>query len=80
MILLQASADSAPVFLIFSLILRIIGAVVCSNKAKDLNRSTGGWGFFGFMMPIIAMIWVHCMKPNVVWDSNVDTQTRSVKS
>ena len=79
MILLQASGGAAPAFLIFSLILRIVGAVVCSNKAKELNRSTGGWGFFGFVMPIVAMIWVYCMKPNVVWDSNLDTQTKATK-
>jgi hypothetical protein len=81
MIFLQASsADSAPIFLIFSFLLRIVGAIVCSSRAQDLNRSTGAWGFFGFMMPIVAMIWVYCMKPNVVWDSNVDSQTKSVKS
>jgi hypothetical protein len=51
-------------------ILRIVGAVVCSNKAKELNRSTGGWGFFGFVSPIIAMIWVHCMKPITLWEKN----------
>lgn len=56
--------------LIFVLVLRIIGAVVCSNKAKELNRSSGGWGFFGFISPIIAMIWIHCMKPITVWEKN----------
>jgi len=79
MILLQASGRSEPGLLIFLLILRIVGAVVCSNKAKELNRSTGGWGFFGFIMPIVAMIWVHCIKPKVVWDSNIETQTKSTK-
>lgn len=64
--------DSQGVFMILGLILRIIGAVVCSSKAKELNRSTGGWGFFGFIMPIVAMIWIQFMKPIMVWDSNVD--------
>lgn len=78
MILLQAQSGGAqPAFLIISLILRIVGAIVCSNKAKELNRSTGGWGFFGFLMPIVAMIWVHCMKPNVVWDNNVDNNPKA---
>lgn len=77
MILLQASSGAEPVILIFTLLLRIVGAVVCVNKAKELNRSTGGWGFFGFFLPVIAMIWVHCIKPKVVWDSNVETQTKS---
>jgi len=76
MILLQSqSMGTEPIVLIITLILRVVGAIVCSSKAKELNRSTGGWGFFGFMMPIIAMIWIHCIKPNVVWDKNVDNNT-----
>lgn len=59
------------VIVIIQLALRIVGAIVCTNKAKSLNRSTGGWGFFGFVMPIIAMIWVHCIKPVMQWDENV---------
>jgi hypothetical protein len=69
MMLLQYQDDgSRMILVIFSLLLKIVGAVVCSNKAKELNRSTGGWGFFGFISPIIAMIWIHCMKPNIEWD------------
>jgi len=60
------------VVLIIQLGLRIIGVIVCSNKAKELNRSTGGWGLFGFVSPILAMIWIQFMKPVMVWDSNVD--------
>jgi hypothetical protein len=60
--------DNSGVFVILGLVLRIVGAVVCSNKAKELNRSTGGWGFFGFMLPILAMIWIQFMKPIMVWD------------
>ena len=54
------------------LILRIIGVLVCVNKAKELNRDTGGWGFFGFALPIIAMIWIYCLKPVMKWDENVN--------
>ncbi|MCZ2130845.1 MAG: hypothetical protein LC109_11355 [Bacteroidia bacterium] len=64
--------DGRAIFMLLGLVLRIVGAVVCSNKAKELNRSTGGWGFFGFISPIIAMIWIQFMKPVMVWDSNVD--------
>lgn len=67
--LLQIQDDGArAIYLIFSLILRMVGAGVCSSKAKDLNRSVGGWGFFGFFMPIVAMIWINCLKPNVDWE------------
>jgi hypothetical protein len=64
--------DGSGIIMLLGLVLKITGAVVCSNKAKELNRSTGGWGFFGFISPIIAMIWIHFMKPVMVWDSNVD--------
>ena len=73
MILLQAqSPESAGLLVIFQLVLRVVGAIVCRNKAKDLNRDTGGWGILGFFFPIVAMIWVHCLKPKVVWDNNID--------
>lgn len=58
------------VVVIIQLVLRIVGTVVCVNKAKSLNRSTGGWGFFGFVSPILAMIWIHFMKPNMVWEND----------
>ncbi len=60
------------VVVIIQLVLRIVGTVVCVNKAKELNRSTGGWGFFGFVSPILAMIWIHFMKPVMKWDENVN--------
>jgi len=69
--------DGKAVFMILGLVLRIIGAFVCSSKAKELNRSTGGWGFFGFISPIIAMIWIQFMKPIMVWDRNVDVEKRN---
>lgn len=69
--------DGKAVFMILGLVLRIIGAFVCSSKAKELNRSTGGWGFFGFISPIIAMIWIQFMKPIMVWDSNAEIEKRN---
>ena len=54
-----------PILLI---VLRIVGVIVCSNKAGELNRSKGGWGFFGFVSPIIAMIWINCMKPIMTFE------------
>jgi hypothetical protein len=64
------------VLLIIQLVLRIVGVVVCSNKAKELNRSTGGWGFFGFISPLIAMIWIYCLKPITNWDTNIDINSK----
>lgn len=62
------------IVLIIGLGLRIVGTVVCINKAKQLNRDTTGWGIFGFFLPLIAMIWIYCMKPVIIWDKNVDTK------
>lgn len=69
MILLQANADGPAGILIFQFILRIVGLIVCINRAKELNRSEGGWGFFGFIAPVIAMIWIYCLKPVVKWEN-----------
>jgi hypothetical protein len=60
--------DGSGVFMLIGLVLRIVGVIVCSNKAKELNRSQGGWGFFGFISPIIAMIWIQFMKPIMSWE------------
>jgi hypothetical protein len=58
--------------LIISLAFRIFGAWYCSNKAEKLNRSAGGWGFFGFVLPLLAIIWIQFMKPVMLWDKNVN--------
>lgn len=61
-------------YLIFVLILRVVGLFYCINKAKTLNRSQWGWGFWGFVVPIIAMIWISFLKPVIIWDKNVNSQ------
>jgi len=43
--------------------LRVIGIIVCVNRARSLKRNTFGWGAFGFLLPIVAMVAVYCMKP-----------------
>jgi hypothetical protein len=58
--------EAATVLIQFAL--RIIGAIVCNQRAKHLNRSQTGWGIFGFIFPIIAMIAVYFMKPKMVWE------------
>ncbi|MGR7813785.1 hypothetical protein [Lacinutrix undariae] len=59
---------SEGIIYIVGFALRIIGAVVCSDKAKKLKRNSTAWGFGGFFFPIIAMIWVHCIKAKINWD------------
>jgi len=62
---------------VIQLVLRIVGTLVCINKATKLNRSTGGWGFFGFVSPILAIIWIHFMKPVMKWDENVNINKKT---
>jgi len=66
------------VVLLMLLGLRIVGAVVCSKKAKELNRDRGGWAIFGFIAPIIAMIWIYCLKPIIFWDKNIPLDNQKV--
>lgn len=61
-----------PGVIIFQLALRIVGVLVCVNKAKKLNRNEGGWGVFGFVSPILAMIWIQFMKPIMIWDESIN--------
>lgn len=65
--------QGAYVFLqVISSVVRILITVYCVNKAKKLNRSGIGWGFFGFSLPILAIIWIQFMKPVMVWEKDVD--------
>ncbi|WHF52396.1 hypothetical protein QGN23_03730 [Chryseobacterium gotjawalense] len=48
--------------LIFQFLLRIIGVFICYNQAKTLNRNAGSWAIAGFFFPVIAIIWIFCMK------------------
>jgi hypothetical protein len=70
MYLLQQNGNGgiAGVFMILGLTLRIVGLFYCKNKAKELNRSSGGWGTFGFISPILAMILISFMKPIIKWE------------
>ena len=54
-------------------IVRILVAIYCFNKAKDLNRSKSGWGVFGFFIPLLAIIWIQFIKPIINIQKNEDT-------
>jgi len=55
------------ILIIIQIALKIVGAIVCASKAGKLNRRELGWGIFGFFLPILAMIIVHCLKPKIDW-------------
>jgi len=59
--------EGAGFLIIIQIVLKIVGAIVCTNKAGELNRSGLGWGIFGFSMPILAMIIVYSLKPKIDW-------------
>ena len=61
--------------IIIQIILKFTGAIVCATKADKLNRSGFGWAIFGFLMPILAMIIVNCLKPKIDWhEDNTDNK------
>jgi hypothetical protein len=62
----------SPAAAIIGLVIRIVGVSVCSKKAKELNRSPELWGFFGFLTPILAMIWIQFKKPILKFEEHSD--------
>lgn len=55
--------------LMITFIFRIIAAMFCSSRARELNRSSVGWGTFGFFTPILAVIVILFMKPRLTFDA-----------
>lgn len=62
------AGNEEAVFRILNVVFRIVITVICVNKAKKLNRNAFGWGFFGLILPIIAIIWIQFMKPKTHWE------------
>lgn len=58
-------------------IVRIGITIYCINRAGTLNRSKGGWGCFGFFLPLLAFIWISLMKPKRVWENNTENSANS---
>ena len=71
--------DIQIVAFILGFALRIIGIFVCSSKAAELNRNSTSWGFFGFFMPIVAMIIIHNSKPKIDWHEEWGQTDESIK-
>ncbi len=57
--------DSTMYFFISIILflLRIGITIYCVNTAGQLSRSKFGWGLFGFIVPLLALIWIQFMKP-----------------
>lgn len=76
MYLLQSNAEMrSPAQILLPIVFAIIGAIVCYNRAKELNRNEGLWAFFGFAVPIVAVIWIFCLKPIIKWEDNPENKT-----
>jgi hypothetical protein len=77
---------ASPIFLLVNLVLRICGVYYCSDKAVNLNRNSSRWGLFGFLSPIVAMIWISNINPIISWeenaplDSNISENENETKS
>jgi hypothetical protein len=67
----------AKTLIIFRIVIRIIAIIICVQRARKLNRSQFGWGFFGFVFPIPAVIWIYCLKVNKKWIENPPTTNSS---
>lgn len=58
--------EQGAVVYVILLVVRIGITFYCVNKAGELNRSKAGWGIFGFLLPLIALISIQFMKPKSV--------------
>jgi hypothetical protein len=61
---------------LFLITLRIIITIYCVNRARKLNRNIWGWGIFGFILPLVALIWIQFMKPRLLWYKNPDLYSK----
>ena len=39
--------------------IRVVAAIMCSKKAKELNMNSNGWEFVAFFVPVISVIAIH---------------------
>ncbi len=74
------NSEEYGIIYFFLFILRIVITIYCVNKARKLNRNVWGWGIFGFLLPIVALIWIQFMKPRLFWDKNPDLNSVEVNS
>ncbi len=65
----QASdlTSSASLFIIAQIVYRTIVTIVCTDKAKNLNRNIYSWGLFAFTLPILSLIFIFLTTPKVAW-------------
>jgi hypothetical protein len=59
--------NDSGIFVVIALITRVVGPIYCAMKADALNRNTAIWGVFGFLFPIISMIWVSFLSKKTNW-------------
>jgi len=55
-------------FQILLFVFRIGITIYCVIRAGELNRSKVGWGVFGFLIPLVALIWIQFIKPKTIWE------------
>lgn len=61
--------NEVVVFRLLNLLFRIIFCIIVIRIAKSKNRNTVGWGIFGFCFPIVALIWIACLKVHTNWEN-----------
>jgi hypothetical protein len=55
-------------FVLIWFLVRIIGAIFCSNKAIEKNRTAWVWGFFGFLFPLITIVCIVSVPYETKWE------------
>lgn len=53
-----------------AIVLGLLGAVLCGVIASQKNREVAGWVVFGLFLPIVALIWLACLKTKITWSKN----------
>ena len=55
----------SEIFFLLVLVFRIYAANYCVKKATILGRNMAGWGIFGFISPLIALIVINNMSTKI---------------
>ena len=67
-----------PLAILFLLAIRIGITVYCIKRAGVLNRDKTTWGVFGFLVPLLAIIWISFLKPKNFGYINTDKKVKDV--
>jgi hypothetical protein len=65
---------------IFAIITASISMIICIIRANYLNRNAFGWAIFGLFFPLVAVIWIFCLKRNIEFNNQIINNNTSNNS